>query len=97
MSVGATSTQAEVNATAAQVARSLFNTMRSVEQFKAWLDTQSESDLTARGFTSGEVAVLKSALGDLDTLRTVFEGTATQGTAYDFRTFSKLLLGCGLY
>lgn len=97
MSVGATSTQAEINATAAQIARSLFNTMRSIEQFDSWLDTQSEADLVARGFTSGEVAILKSAFVDLDKIRTVFEGTATQGSAYDARVFSKQLLGCGLY
>jgi hypothetical protein len=39
------------------------------------------------------VAVLKSAINDAVTLGNVYQGTATQPAAYDFRTFLKLLRG----
>lgn len=97
MTVGATVTAGDVNSTAAQIARMVFNTFRAVEQFQEWLATKTENDLIALGFTSGEVAILKSSFTDLDKVRQVFEGSATQASAYDARTFAKQLLGCGLY
>lgn len=97
MTVGAPADQAEINAAAAQITRSLFASMQNVTEFKAFLDTRTTGDLTTLGFTSNEAAVLKSAFADLATLVSVFQGAATQATTYDFRTFSKQLLGVGLY
>ena len=40
---------------------------------------------------------LRSAINDMNTLATIYFGTAAQGvTAYDFRTFAKLLYGMGV-
>jgi hypothetical protein len=41
------------------------------------------------------VNTLKSAMSDLDQLRTIFVGSATLGVAKDFRTFAKRLCGLG--
>jgi hypothetical protein len=97
MTVGATVSQVEINSAAAQIARQVFSGMNNVQQMKAWLDTQIDADLIALGYTSGEVAILKSAFTDLDKIRQIFEGSEIQATQYDARTFSKLLLGIALY
>jgi hypothetical protein len=67
--------------------------LRNVQIFKAFLDTQTDAALQALGYSAGDVAVLRSAYTDLDKLRQVYEGVATQGTTYDFRTFAKQLVG----
>ena len=90
-------TAAEINNVAGSLIRGLFASMKSVTQFKAFLDTKSENDLVLLGFTTAEVAILKSAFVDLAALVAVFEGTGTRTPAYDHRTFSKLLIGVGVY
>jgi hypothetical protein len=60
---------------------------------KAWLDTQSDAQLLALGLVQGDINVLRSAMGDLVQLQTIFMGTVNLATAKDFRTFSKQLTG----
>ena len=93
MSVGLTASKADIDAQAGNTALTVREAFRTVQVFQAWLLTQPDANLTALGYTSGEVANLKSAFTDLDKLRTIYEGTATQTPAYDFRTFAKLLVG----
>jgi hypothetical protein len=73
--------------------------MDNIAKVKTVLDTLDTTALQAApfGYTLNEANQLKSAAADLDKLRTIFIGTATQATTYDFRTFSKLLLGPGNY
>jgi hypothetical protein len=97
MSVGRTISKQELDSSWGGVGASLFATMDNIAKLKTVLDTLTTTDLTNLGYTSTEANQLKSAATDLDKLRTVFIGTATQATTYDFRTFSKLLLGTGLY
>lgn len=93
MSVGLSSTKADIDAQAGQTYLQVREAFRAVQLLQAFLVTRTEGDLTALGYTAGEVAQLKSAYTDLDKLRGIFEGTQTQATAYDFRTFAKLLAG----
>jgi hypothetical protein len=97
MPVGLPVTKGDVNTTFTTVVRQLFNTFLIVQQFQGYLAATPDADLTAIGFTSGEVAQIKSAIADADQLRQVWEGTATRSPAYDYRTFTKLGLGTGLY
>jgi len=98
MAVGASVTRNDIDSTSAQVARQLFAAMESVAQFKAWLDTKLDDDLTNMGYSVGDVAVLRSATADLADLGAVFIGaTQARGLPYDYRTFAKQLLGTGLY
>ena len=60
---------------------------------KEYLDTKTEQDLIGLGYTSGEVAVMKSAYTDVNQLATIFTGAAALGVAKDFRTFLKQLWG----
>lgn len=98
MTVGASKTRMDIDATAAQVARQLFSAFEAVKQFKAWLDTQVNADLEALGYSAYDVAVLKSALADLDDLAKAFDGTLpNRPLPYAYQTFAKQLLGTGLY
>lgn len=97
MSIGRTATKDDLNNAAGSIASSLFATMDNIAKVKVVLDTLDTTALQSLGYTAGEAAQLKSAFTDLDKLRTVFIGTATQSPVYDFRTFTKLMLGTGLY
>lgn len=99
MSVGIILDKTAVDNTIGILAKSLRQTLTNIGYYKQWLDTQTDTQLrNAYGYavSPDEVAVLRSAVADLDKLRTIFEGTATQATVYDFRTFAKLLWGLGL-
>jgi hypothetical protein len=93
MSVGFPANKLDVDSRAGQLALQLRDTLRQVSLFKAWLDSQTDAALTALGYNSTDIAQLRSSYVDLDKLRTIYEGTATQATTYDFRTFAKLLTG----
>lgn len=97
MALGRPATQTDWNRDLGAVATSLFATMDNIGKMKTVLDTLSVTDLQNLGFSATEANQIKSAFTDLDKLRTIFIGTGTQSTTYDFRTFSKLLLGDGLY
>jgi hypothetical protein len=96
MSIGLTSTKSDIDNVAAAIAFDLRSVMDRISYMQAFLAGKTTQDLTDRGYTTSpvdEVAQLKSAFTDLDKLRTVYQGTATQATAYDFRTFVKFLTG----
>lgn len=93
MSVGFAAMKVDVDARSGQLALTLRDTLRQVQLFKAWLDTQTDSQLIALGYAQGDVDKLRSAFVDLDQLRTVYEGTGTRTPAYDYRSFAKLLVG----
>jgi hypothetical protein len=93
VSVGLAVTKADLDSRGGSISVDLRSVMDRIRVFKARLDTLTDNDLTALGYTATEVAQLRSAFVDMDKLRTIFEGTGTQGTAYDFRTFQKLLTG----
>lgn len=97
MAIGRTISKDELNNAAGAIASSLFATMDNIAKVKQVLDTLSVANLEALGFSNTDANLLKSVFTDLDKLRTVFNGTATQTPAYDFRTFAKSALGTGLY
>lgn len=97
MAVGIQPDKAAVDNTAGSLARDLNNQFLRVQAFKAWLDGKPDAELIATyGYTSGEVATLKSAYADLDQLRTIYQGSANLATAKNFRTFADDLWGFGL-
>ena len=93
MAIGLSASKADIDAQAGNTALTVREAFRTVQVFQAWLAATPDANLVALGYTAGEVATLKSAFTDLDKLRTIYEGTATQTPAYDFRTFAKLLVG----
>ncbi len=97
MAIGRTISQSELNNVTGAIASSLFATMDNIAKVKQVLDTLTVANLETLGFSNADANLLKSTFADLDKLRTVFNGTATQSPAYDFRTFAKSALGTGLY
>ena len=94
MSIGLSTTKADIDAQAGNVALQVREALRAVQLLQVWLAATPDVTLTSApyNYTSDEVAQLKSAFTDLDKLRTIYEGTATQSSTYDFRTFAKLLV-----
>jgi len=93
VSVGLSTTKGDADQRAGGIALDVRSVMDRVRIFKTWLDTVTVTQLEGLGYTTGEANTLKSAFTDLDKLRTIYEGTATQASTYDFRTFAKLLTG----
>ena len=96
MSVGFPISKGDIDNRAGSLAVTLRDDFLRIRQFKAWLDTQPDGNLTGLTpvpYTSGEVATLRSAYVDLDKLAQIYLGLATQGTTYDFQTFAKLVVG----
>ena len=60
---------------------------------KAWLDTKTDVQLVALGLVQTDVDLLRSALGDLAQLQTIYTGAVNLSVAKDFRTFAKQLTG----
>jgi hypothetical protein len=58
-----------------------------------WLDATSDQDMTAKGYTTDEVATIKSAFNALAVLRNVANGQATVPNADDFLFFARRLTG----
>lgn len=75
MPVGFPTGKSDIDARAGFLALQLRDTLAGVKVMKVWLDGQSTQDLVAIGYTETEASVLKSAYGDLDKLRRIFEGT----------------------
>lgn len=97
MSVGLTKNKADIDNRLAAVTLELRTAFDHIETLKTVLDTMTDGDLLALtgspSYTAGEVAILRSAMTDLDQLRAVYKGLATRTPAYDYRTFAKLLTG----
>ena len=88
----------DINAKSGTLYIQLRDVLTAIKNFQSMLTATADADLTAtdqngKAFTATEVSNLKSAFTDLDKLRQIFEGTATQASTYDFRTFAKLLAG----
>ena len=93
MAIGFSTDKAAMDNRAASIAKSVRDSLVDASRMKAWLDTQTEAELVARGWTAAEVAVIKSAFTDLDNLHKVTTGQATQATANDFLFWASKLLG----
>lgn len=93
MPVGYNVTKNDLDARAGGLAFNVRSHFEEIANLKTWLDAKPDNDLTAMGYTSGEVAILRSAIADLAKLGDIYHGTQTQTPAYDFRTFAKQLTG----
>jgi hypothetical protein len=93
MSLGYPTTKNDIDAKAGGLAVQLRNILNECANLKLWLDAQTDQDMLNRGYVAGEIAQLRSFATDYNKLNGVYLGTATQATAYDFRTFAKFLSG----
>lgn len=88
-------TKQTVDSTIGNAASALNIAFIDVESAQVFLAGYQEADLVALGYTPEEVAVLKSAIADLDRLRRVYEGLEPVDPAYDFRQFARRVYGTG--
>lgn len=95
MSVGFPKARADVDDRAGSLAVTIRNTFDAIDQFKLFLDSTPDAELTAApyNYTSSDVAYLKSAYNDLAKLGQIYRGEIEQSPAYDFRTFAHQLTG----
>lgn len=96
MSVGIQQTKTQIDGTSGNLVRDFENALIPLTRFASWLDATPDASLTALGYTSGEVAILKSAYADFEQLIAIYQGTQNLLLAKDFRTFGHQLWGAGL-
>lgn len=95
MAVGYPHGRTEIDQRAGTLAASIRNLFDDIDHFQLFLQATPDADLTDPdiGYTSQEVAVLKSAFGDLSHLGRIYRGEENLEVALDFRQFAKLLTG----
>ena len=93
MALGFPAGKAELDIRGGQLVLTLRSTLEDVQRFKAWLDQRSTADLQALGYDEDEAETLKAAFTDLDRLRLICNGQATQPEASDFMWNAKKLTG----
>lgn len=86
MAVGYPKTQDVVNATVGELSQGLNRAFRRLDQFKIELDSFTDGQLTAAGYTAGEITALRTLATDTAQLSSIYRGAATLGTVKDFRT-----------
>lgn len=90
---GFPTTKADIDARIGGVVVTLRDTLEAVKRVDDWLDAISDADLAAKGYTTDEVATIKSAFNALVVLRSVAYGQATVPNADDFLFFARKLTG----
>lgn len=78
MAVGWAQDKLAIDAQVGQLVFDVREALRKVGEFKDWLDTQDDASLTARGYSAGEITLLRAGIFDLDKLRQVGRGQAQQ-------------------
>lgn len=93
MSVGFPQDKAAIDIRAGALSVQIRDLLTDISEFQGLLATKQDTDLTALGYTEAEVTLLKSAFTQLDQLRQVALGQATQSAANNFLFFSNQLTG----
>jgi hypothetical protein len=96
MSVGIITNKGTLDLQAGTLAQQIGIWARSATNLNQYLLAATEADLEALGYSTADVALLKSASGDMAKLAQIFEGAAEQTPAYDFRTFTARIAGLQL-
>lgn len=79
-----------LNNRAGDLFKTVDSTFLRVQQFKTFLDTIADATLiSAYGYVQADIDVLRSALTDIEQLRTIYQGTVNLAVAKDFRAFAK--------
>lgn len=95
MSVGLKITKEEIDTRMGQLARDFQGLFADEIILKSFFDSTTDPTLVALGYTAGEVAVLKSAIADIEQLRRISVGEITLVASKDFTIFLKQIWGVG--
>lgn len=96
MAIGIIATKGEIDSRMGQLARDYQKLWRDLAILKAYFDATANGTIEALGFSAGEVAVIKSAIADLDQLYNISRGSANLAVAKDFQAFVRQLWGVGV-
>ena|ERR1051326_380175 len=96
MAVGSTPSKQDIDSIAGQLTRDINNLLHKASSINSWLAQMQDSDLTALGYNSTDIANLRSSFSDLNQLNTIFTGAANLTTAKDFRSYCRWLYGLGV-
>jgi ABC-type transporter Mla subunit MlaD len=98
MSVGLPVTKQEIDARSGDIARAFQRLAGDTTTLKGYLDGATEQVLLDLGYTSNEVAVLKTAITDLQQLLIkIGYGAEALAAPKDFTVFLRQLWGVGAY
>jgi len=98
MSVGLPVTKNEIDARAGDIARAFQRLAGDTTTLKGYLDGTDEAALIALGYEASEVAVMKSAISDLEQLVVkIGYGLEALPAPKDFTAFLRQLWGVGAY
>lgn len=98
MSVGLPVTKQEIDSRSGDMARSFQRLAGDATTLKGYLDGATEEVLIELGYTSNEIAVLKTAISDLQQLLvTIGYGAEGLAAPKDFTVFLRQLWGVGAY
>lgn len=98
MSVGLPVTKQEIDQRSGDIARAFQRLAGDVETLKGYLDGATEQVLIDLGYSSNEVAVLKTAATDMEQLFVkIGYGLEPLPAAKDFTVFARQLWGVGAY
>jgi hypothetical protein len=93
MAAGYPADKPAVDARIGSLIISLRDQLEDITRVKAWFDRQPDADLIAQGWSTDDVATMKSAFTDLDKLAKIANGQATQATQNDFFFWADKLTG----
>lgn len=92
MSIGYPVTKQRIDAQCGDAIYQLREALARIQRIKLDLDEMSDADLQALGYSAGEVAIVKSSIGDLNALANVARGQGTQAAPNDFFFFARQLI-----
>ncbi len=88
-------TEQLVIAHAVNIFSALRTAMHDAQSFYLWVSAQSDADLEALGFSSGDVSTLKSAAADANELAVLYTGGSlgSYTLPYNFSASQRLVIG----
>ena len=92
MSVGVALTKAGIDSRAGNLAWQLIDTLDKIHDYRLRLDSYTEEVLVGLGYTSGEVATLKSAFTKMDQGGAIMRGEQALATPENLLTFAYQLI-----
>lgn len=96
MAVGLQATKNDLDQRLGTQALQVLQLLTQWQALKTHVDSMLDADLTALGYVTADVTLIRSISTDIGTILSVFTGAAAQGaTPYDFRANLRKVAGMG--
>lgn len=84
MAVGYLADKATIDNRTGQLVQTLRETFTGINRAKLFLDSLTDPNLTALGYSAGDITLLRASMTDLENLRLTAIGSRTQPSASNF-------------